>query len=327
MKHLTTTFTAAVLAAAGISSASAQTTLKVGLIDPPEHVDVQATERMAERVSEATGGEVTIEVYPAAQLGFANDMLSGMKLGTVEMFVGATTWLGTFDRDFWISGTPYIFNSQEHAREVHQGEAFQEMADRLVDEHGIRIVTMNWDRGPRNFISTTPVETIEDLEGLKIRVPPQEAWITNFELAGASPTPMPLTETFTGLQQGIVEATEQASNWLYANKYHTIAKNLTRTAHNYEETGVMISERVWQGLTDEQKEALSTAATEVAEWHNEEVAAQIRQAEQAMAEEGVNIIDVDISAWEAQFRENFDTVVEEIGYSQDLADRIASQWD
>lgn len=327
MKHLTTTLTAAAFVAGGISVASAQTTLKVGLIDPPGHIDVQATERMAERVAEATDGEVILEVYPAAQLGFANDMLSGMKLGSVEMFVGATTWLGTFDRDFWISGTPYIFNSQEHAREVHQGDAFGEMADKLVDEQGIRILTMNWDRGPRNFIATTPVETIEDLEGLKIRVPPQEAWIANFELAGASPTPMPLTETFTGLQQGIVEATEQASNWLYANKYHTIAENLTRTAHNYEETGVMISEQVWQGLSDDQQDAMRSAATEVAEWHNEQVAMQIDEAEQTMMDEGVNIIDVDIDAWEAQFRENFGAVVDEIGYSQDLADAISAQWD
>lgn len=109
----------------------AETKLKVGLIDPPAHIDVRATEQMAEQVLETTGGEVVLEVYPAAQLGFANDMLSGMKLGTIEMFVGATTWLGTFDKDFWISGTPYVFNDQDQARAVHQGAYFQEMSDRL----------------------------------------------------------------------------------------------------------------------------------------------------------------------------------------------------
>ena len=142
-----------------MTAAQAQTVLKVGLIDPPDHIDVQATERMAEAVSEATDGEVVLEVYPASQLGFAQDMLSGMKLGTVEMFVGATTWLGAFDKDWWISGTLYIFNDQDHARAVHEGEMFQAMADQLAEEQGIRVLAQNWDRGPRNFISTTPVET------------------------------------------------------------------------------------------------------------------------------------------------------------------------
>lgn len=306
--------------------AFAETILKVGLIDPPGHIDVQATEKMAERVAEMTDGEVKLEVYPAAQLGFASDMLSGLKLGTVEMFVGATTWLGAFETDFWVSGTLYVFNDQEHARMVHESDVFKQMSDRLIENEGIRVLTQNWDRGPRNFIATRPVRTIEDLEGLKIRVPPQQAWIENFKLAGAAATPMPLSETFTGLQQGIVEATEQASNWLYANKYHTIADNLTRTNHNYEETGVMISEAVYQSLSEDQRMALETAANEVAAWHNEQVTAQIAEAEAKMAEEGVNIEDVDIAAWKEHFRTNFDTIVEIVGYSPELADALKAEW-
>lgn len=318
------------LAAAGslafASASLAETVLKVGLIDPPAHIDVVASERMAERVAELTDGEVKMEIYPAAQLGFANDMLSGLKLGTVEMFVGATTWLGTFETDFWISGTLYVFNDQEQARAMHESEVSQTMADDLVANHGIRVLAQNWDRGPRNFIATREVATIEDLEGLKIRVPPQESWIENFKLAGAAATPMPLSETFTGLQQGIVEATEQASNWLYGNKYHTIANYLTRTNHNYEETGVMISDRVFQSLTEDQRAAIVQAINEIAPWHNEQVAAQIDEAEEKMAAEGVTIVDVDIPTWKEHFRSNFDTIVETVGYSPELVEALKSQW-
>lgn len=308
------------------SPAVAETVLKVGLIDPPAHIDVLASQRVADRVAELTDGEIKLEIYPAAQLGFASDMLSGLKLGTVEMFVGATTWLGAFETDFWVPGTLYVFNDQEQAREMHQSPIFQAMNDRLVENHGIRVLAQNWDRGPRNFITTRPVATIEDLEGLKIRVPPQESWIENFKLAGAAATPMPLSETFTGLQQGIVESTEQASNWLYGNKYHTIASNLTRTKHNYEETGVMISERVFQSLTEEQRAALTDAINEVSGWHNEQVAVQIADAEEKMAAEGINIVDVDVQVWKEHFRANFDTIVEIVGYSDDLAAELKAQW-
>lgn len=309
-----------------VSPVLAETVLKVGLIDPPAHIDVIASQRVADRVAEMTNGEVKLEIYPAAQLGFASDMLSGLKLGTVEMFVGATTWLGAFETDFWVPGTLYVFNDQEQARKMHQSATFQAMNDRLVENHGIRVLAQNWDRGPRNFISTRPVETIQDLEDLKIRVPPQESWIENFKLAGAAATPMPLSETFTGLQQGIVESTEQASNWLYGNKYHTIANNLTRTNHNYEETGVMISERVFQNLTEEQRTAVVDAINEVTGWHNEQVAIQIAEAEEKMTAEGINIIDVDVDAWKEHFRANFDTIVEIVGYSDDLAAELKAQW-
>lgn len=325
-KHMKSGALALAMSVGLFSPVLAETVLKVGLIDPPAHIDVVASQRVADRVAELTDGEVKMEIYPAAQLGFANDMLSGLRLGTVEMFIGATTWLGAFETDMWISGTLYVFNDQEQARQMHESDTFKAIADRMVENHGIRILAQNWDRGPRNFISTRPVATIEDLEGLKIRVPPQESWIENFKLAGAAATPMPLSETFTGLQQGIVESTEQASNWLYGNKYHTIANNLSRTKHNYEETGVMISEPVFQSLTEEQREAIVQAINEVSGWHNEQVAIQIAEAEETMAAEGINIIDVDIPAWKEHFRSNFDTIVEIVGYSEDLANELKSQW-
>lgn len=301
--------------------------LKVGLIDPPGHIDVLATERMAELVSEKTDGGLTLEVYPASQLGFAMDMLEGMTVGTVEMFVGATTWLGAFEIDYWISGVLYMFNDQQHAREIHRGDAFEDLRETVREEHGIRVLTQEWDRGPRNFISTTPIETPEDLQGLKIRVPEQKSWINNFELAGANPTPIALVETFTGLQQGVVSATEQASNWLYFNKYHTIAKNLTLSNHNYEETGVMIAEDVYQDLPTEYQQALTEAAQEVTQWHNEQVLEDIQEAEAAMAEEGVNIIEVDQEAWKDHFRAIIPELAEIVGYSDELLDSIMETWD
>jgi tripartite ATP-independent transporter DctP family solute receptor len=308
------------------SQAQAQTVLKVGLIDPPNHIDTQAARRFGEIVADRTDGEVKVEVYPSAQLGNAMDLLQGMQAGTVEMFVGATTWLGAFETDYWISGSLYIFDDQEQAREVHQSEKFDQLAEQMREEHGIHVLTQDWDRGPRNFISTKPIETLEDLEGLKIRVPEQESWIKGFEMAGTNPTPIALAETFTGLQQGVVEATEQASNWLYFNKYHTVANNLTLTNHNYEETGVFISDIAYQQLTSEQQEIVTEAAQEVTDWHNGLLAAEIEVAEEKMAEEGVNIIEIDKEKWQEHFRSNFPELAEEIGYSEDLVEYIMNQW-
>lgn len=301
--------------------------LKVGLIDPPGHIDVKATEKVAEIVKEKTNGALTLEVYPASQLGFATDLLEGMTVGTVEMFVGATTWLGAFTKDFWISGVLYMFNDQEHARKIHQGEAFKKLAEEVVNDAGIRVLAMEWDRGPRNFISKEPIITPEDLQGLKIRVPEQQSWINNFELAGANPTPIPLVETFTGLQQGVVDSTEQASNWLYFNKYHTIGNNLALTNHNYEETGIMISEQIWTSLPMEYQRALTEAIAEVTPWHNDQLLNEIKEAEKSMQSEGVNVNQIDRDLWKAHFRATIPELAGIVGYSDDLLNSIMETWD
>lgn len=315
----------ALLAAVSLSAAQ-PIVIKAGLIDPPGHIDSLATQRYADLVSQKTDGRVKIEVYPASQLGFAMDMLQGMKLGTIEMFVGATTWLGAFETDYWISGCLYVFNDQEHARQVHRGPLFEKLADKIRTRHGIRIISQDWDRGARNFISRKPLNAVADLEGLKVRVPEQKSWIANFKLAGANPTPIALAETFTGLQQGIVDATEQASNWLYFNKYHTIAKNLVLSNHNYEETGVMISERFYQTLPADVQKILVEAAEEVAQWHNDQLAGDIAEAEAAMQAAGINLIQVDKAAWQKHFRANFPTLVKQVGYSDELAEYIMKEW-
>ena len=315
-----------VLFSTGGFAAAKTYTIKAGLIDPPGHIDSQATQKFADIVAKNSDGQLKVEVYPASQLGFAMDMLQGMKLGTIEMFVGATTWLGAFETDYWISGCLYVFNDQEHARNVHRGPMFQKLGETMRTKHGIRLLGQDWDRGARNFISTKPLNSVEDLKGLKVRVPEQKSWIANFKLAGANPTPIALAETFTGLQQGIVEATEQASNWLYFNKYHTIANNLVISNHNYEETGVMISERFYQSLPGDLQKVLVDAVEEVSAWRNAQLAGDIATAEEAMKAAGVNIIQVDKEAWQKHFRANFPILVKQVGYSDELAEYIMGEW-
>ena len=235
--------------------------------------------------------------------------------------------MGAFERDYWLPGVLYMFDDQETCREVHRGPYFQELATELKEEHGIRVLTQDWDRGARNFISTKPIRKPEDIQDMKIRVPEQKSWLKVFELAGANPTPIALAETYTGLQQGVITATEQALNWLYFNKYHTVAKNVSLTKHNYEETGVFISESVYQNLKPEYQKVLTETAKEITSWHNQKVKEDIANAREEMEEAGVNFIEVDREEWKEYFRSNLPELVDEIGYSQDLVDHVKSTWE
>lgn len=304
--------------------------LRAGLILPPNHVATQATERMSELVLERTNGEVEIEVYPASQLGQAPDMLQGMMVGSVDMFVGATTWLGSFEKDFWLSGVLYMFDDQDMCREIHRGPYFEELAKTMKEEHGIIVLTQDWDRGARHFFSIDeygPILTPEDLVGFDLRVPEQESWIKVFELVDASPTPVALAEAFTGLQQGVISGMEGALNWTYQNKYYEVAPNISLSAHNYEEGGVFISERSAEKLTKEQFNIVKEVSKEVGEWQNDKLVEEIDYAVEQMKAEGVKFYEPDREVLMQHFRDKlWPELQEEIGYSEDLVSHIMEKW-
>lgn len=304
--------------------------LRAGLILPPNHVATQATERMAELVLERTDGEVEIQVYPASQLGTAPDMLQGMMAGSVDMFVGAVTWLGGFERDYWLPGVLYLFDSQDMCREIHRGPYFDALAETMKEDHGIMVLTQDWDRGARHFFSTDdygPILTPEDLQGFDLRVPEQDSWIKVFELAGADPTPVALAEAFTGLQQGVISGMEGGLDWTYQNNYYEVAPNISLSAHNYEQGGVFLSEIAANNLTADQLNIIEEASKEVGEWQNEKLAEEIDYAVEQMKAEGVKFHEPDRDALMAHFRDRlWPELQEEIGYSEDLVDHIMEQW-
>ncbi|MFW6015591.1 MAG: TRAP transporter substrate-binding protein [bacterium] len=304
--------------------------LKAGLILPSDHVATQATERMAELVSERTDGEVKIEVYPSSQLGQAPDMLEGMGSGTIDMFVGAVTWLGSYEKDYWLPGVLYLFEDQDMCREIHRGPYFEELAQTMKEEHDIMVLTQDWDRGARHFLSTDdygPILEPEDLKEFDLRVPEQDSWIKVFELVDADPTPVALEEAFTGLQQGVISGMEGGLDWTYQNKYYEVAPNISLSAHNYEQSGVFISELSAEKLTEEQLNIIEETSKEVGKWQNEKLAEEIDNAKEEMEDEGVKFHEPNRDALMEHFRDRlWPELQEEIGYSEDLVDHIMEQW-
>jgi len=304
------------------SARQAEHIVKIGLIDPDSHPHVEACKRFAELVHEKTNNEVKVEIYPSSQLGDASTILQGLQHGTVEAFFGAVTWLGANITDFWLPGTLYLFNDQEHCRNVHEGPEFKKLAEQAREKEGIRVFSMGYDRGPRHFISTNPIKGFEDLEGLKIRVPAQLSWVRNFEMAGAAPQAIALSETFTALQQGIVQATEQASNWLYFNSYYTIANNITKTHHNYEQSGFFFSDLIFDTYPADVKQVLQDTAEEIIPYHNDLIEKDIKTSEDEMKKENIDFHEINLEEWQSHFRELIPGLSKEVGYSMDLVNNI-----
>jgi TRAP-type transport system periplasmic protein len=220
-----------------------------------------AAEKFKEIVEADSGGEITVEVYPNGQLGQEREVLENLQNGAIEMALTGHDPLATFDPVVSALGMPYIFNDVDHAFRVVDGEFGQLVKDSLLTknlrllefgENGFRVVTN----------SKRPIEKPEDYKGLKIRSPqaPVNLAITN--TLGGTATPTPFGETYTALQQGVIDGQENALPQIYDSKYSEVQKYLSITNHLYGFTTLLIGEPTFSKLTESQQELVLEAGKE-----------------------------------------------------------------
>jgi len=239
----------------GAGLAQAETTLKVGHVFAADHPWQIALEGMAKDVAEATGDEVIIQVYPSSQLGGDREMAEGLQLGTVEMGLFGTGALQVLDKRLIIEELPYAWPTREHAYAALDGELGDALAEILATKS---INTLSWwESGYRHITnSVRPINTPEDLKGIKLRVPEAELRLDTFRELGALPTPMAFSEVFTSLQQKVVDGQENPLATIYASKFNEVQDNLALSGHIWGSAVLTISKQAWEKLTEEQQTIL-----------------------------------------------------------------------
>lgn len=271
--------------------------IRLGHIDPVTHPHNLACQKFADLVKERTNGEIEVQVYPAGQLGKAPNLMEQLQIGTIQMFQGGVGWWGSSLPDYWLIASNFVYDNQKHNLAVMNGPIGNNLAGELRKKVGVRVLTQGLIRNPRNLLTTKPVKTLEELKGLKIRVPEMANWMLPWEALGANPTPMPLTETFLGLQQGVVEGVEHGLPQLLLNNYVEVAKNLTLTRHQYETAGFFISDQFFSSLSEEHQKVLLEAAKEAEKYNNQLQPDYLAEAGKKMEAMGVNFIEIDNKPW------------------------------
>ncbi len=277
----------------------------IGALESPSNL---AVEHFIEIVEEKSGGSITITNYPASQLGGDRDILEGIVGGSVDMGIPAAGMTALYLPEYYIFDTPYMFDSEEHLMDVSEGELGEEIADKLLDTAGVRVLAQNWERGTRQCIFTNDVEDLEDFKGVKIRLPEIDSYLKGFELLGTKPTIISFNETYSSLQQGVVEGLECPLDWIYDNKFYEICKNLVMTNHVYSIMTMIINEEKYNTLSDNQKKILQEAAVEAGEYQNEILHEKEAEYLEKMKGEGVKVYEPDL----APFKEKAEPMFEEM---------------
>lgn len=253
-------------AAVGLAaSASAQEVREIRLGSPwPTSSTIHvALPVFAQAVEEESGGKMKVLVYPDSQLGDIQALINGVQLGTVDMTYLAIGNAGVLrgGAALNVAYVPYLFNTKEDAERIANSEIFQALYDQLAEQSGVRIFAVYGSRSPRAVQNRErPVATPEDLKGLKIRIPPIDGIRVAFEAMGAKPVVLGLGDTYTAIDRGQVDGHENGIDAAIGYKWYEVAKYYTPTDHIFETAAWYVNEKLWQSLTDEERDILIRAA-------------------------------------------------------------------
>lgn len=239
---------------------------------------------LAEKVEEKSGGEMIVKIYPNQQLGSERELVELLQIGSLGMTKVSSAALEGFAPTMQVFGMPYLFRDDEHQKNVLQGEIGRKL---LLDPQKYLLRGLcYYDSGKRSFYTKDkPVETPEDLAGLKIRVMESNTASNMVRSLGGSPTPVSFGELYTALQQGIVDGAENNAPSLYTSKHYEVCKFYSIDEHTALPDVMIVSTKVWESLSEEEQQWLQEAADESATYEYkiwaESTAESLRELEKA----------------------------------------------
>ncbi len=284
---------AALFAVGLIGPAAAQTELKWAHVyesSEPYHTwAVWAAEQFEER----TDGRYTIEVFPASSLGKETDINEGLGLGTVDIIYTGQLFAGRSYGPVAIGGAPYMFRDYDHWAKFRDSDLFQELADGYLEASGNHIVSLTY-YGERHVTSNKRIETPEDMQGLKIRVPNAPLYMMFPNETGANPTPIAFAEVYLALQQGVVDAQENPLPTIQAKKFHEVQDYIVLTGHITDALLSIVGGPTWDSMDEGDRDILIDLIREAAANCTQDIIDKEQELVSWFEEEGTTeVIEVD----------------------------------
>lgn len=255
-------------------------------------------EKFAELVYEKTDGAVKIEVYPNSQLGSDNEIYESLQMSAVQFDIAGFDGMGAFVPDVKIFNLPFLYSSREEVFSVLDSELFKELTEQYL-QYNIRFLGC-FDAGFRQLQTTdTAINSIEDLKGLKIRVPEDPAFMSAMEALGAAPTPTAYSECFMSLQSGVIDGIEVPLDVFGGNGFGEVCKYFAYTNYIFNAPALYVADDFYQSLTPEQQQAIQDAAQEAIAYERQWIAENEASVQAQIEEEwGVTFTHPDLAPFQ-----------------------------
>lgn len=276
---------------------------------------VKGQRKFAEMVKEKSGGKIDVKVFPAGQLGGDMQAVSSLQGGVLQMSVMNAGLMASLAPDFAVLDLPFLFENPKEADAVMDGEVGKIFA-RELDAKGL-VVLSYWELGFRQLTNSRhAVEKVDDIAGLKIRVVQSPIYLDMFTALGANAVPMPFPEVYTALETGTVDGQENPAPSILTAKLNEVQKFMTLTRHTYNPMVMLYSKPLWEKLDADEKQLLSDAALEAAQFQRQLSRDSDAKAIEAIAAAGTTVTTLSPEEV-ARFREKTKPVAEKYAAKAD----------
>jgi len=289
-------FIAAVMSFVAGPVVAADIVLKAGHSQNAGEPMDKALHMMREHVEAATGGKVTIEIFPNMQLGGEVEMIKQVLTGSLDITSPSNAPLTNFVPALKIFDMPFLFRDEAHMIAVLRGPVLQDIAE-IVATSGIRLLGV-FNVGVRHIMSNKPVRTMDDLKGLKIRTMQSKYHMAAFNAFGANATPISYAELYSSLQTGVVDGAEAANTNYFEKKFYEVAPYWGQVGWTILTAPLIMSEKKFASLPSDVQQALLEGGNKAAAWEQDYYASVDQGRLDDVRNAGVSITKLDIAPFQ-----------------------------
>lgn len=273
-------------------------------------------QKLCELIEEYSDGKIKCELYTDGKLGSQSETASEIRNGGID--ICENDWATMASANGYAKGSVvslgYMFQDYDHVMAFYKSDVFKQMTQELIDQTGIRCLAGSAS-GFRHIFTKTPVTTLDDLNGLRIRVPDIQVYVDTFQALGCATTIVASSEVYTALQTGIVDAVENPYITVYNASWYEQLSYITKTYHIWCDLDYFMNEAKYESLDDEAKAVIDRAAEDAQAYgmsYSEEM--EDYYEDLLVNEYGLEIVDIDTDAIKAKMQEtvwkNFEDTVD-----------------
>jgi len=305
------------------STSSMAATWKMALGDTAGGTQYELGKNFAEQIEKRSNGKITVDLFPNSQLGSEQDTLNNASMGLLDLSIIAINNITPFSPTVGVMTLPYVIQGPEDAKILTQGEIGEQLTKNTIRDAGVRILGWAYSGCRRLSNSSKPVSSPDDLEGLVIRVPKNEIMIASYQAWGVNPNPMAWSETFTALQQGVIDGQDNPYITIDAMKFYEVQDYITDSCYVFSLEPLVIGEGKFQSLSPEEKTIVleaGQAATQHSYEYLQDTEDKIKK--RLVEEEGITIIEPDNNEkeWISQATSIWPDFYDSIGGKEKLDD-------
>lgn len=275
-----------------------------------EDMITKGMERIAEEANKRSGGTIIIKTFPSSQLGDAVAQLESVVSGGQDMLVEAQ---GSYMQQYGIADAAVnsfgLVGTQEALAKELQSDMWKGLEEAFKEKTGVVTLANNWIRQQTVIASKTPLQSVEDFAGVKLRVVPSATTTAVYAALGFSPTPVAYSEVYLSLSQGVIDATIATFDAMYTMAFYEVAPYITKYGNSCTNVAVWINGAKFASMTEAQQQILREVCQETGDWYFAESNAIMADYVGKMEANGATVYEVDDA-----FRDTCNSMLKDLAY-------------